>query len=336
MQFHVVGSGAIGGLTGAFLAKHGEHVTFVDVVPDHVQAMNDRGLFVDGVAGEFTVYAPALLPVQLTGSLDVVLLGVKSAHTDAAIDMIEPHLDASTLVVSLQNGLNPDRIAARIGADRVVGAFINFASDYIEPGHIRYGGVGDYFIGRLGQPNDERVGIIAAKLNKIMNTVLTENILGYLWSKECYGSLLIGTALIDAPVHEVLAVPENRAVLAAAVMEAVTVADKSGVTLEPFEPFEPSLFRQPVDQAALNDFFDRVATRFKGRVKQHTGIWRDIRVRRRKTEVEWLTGEVVRRAEAVGLPITVNKRIVEMIREIEDGTRHQSWDNLLELHRLLD
>jgi 2-dehydropantoate 2-reductase len=334
MRFHVIGSGAIGGLTGAFLAKHGEDVHFVDVVPEHVAAINERGLFVDGVAGEFTVQAPASLTSDLTGPLDVVLVGVKSAHTDSAIDAIEPHLDDNSLVVSLQNGLNPDRIAARIGAERVAGAFINFASDYIAPGHIRYGGVGDYYIGRLDRPNDERVAAIAGKLDQIMNTVLTENIMGCLWAKECYGSMLIGTALIDAPVHEVLTVPENRAVLAAAVAEAVAIADATGVTLEPFEPFEPALFREPLDVAAIDAFFDRVAARFQSRVKQHTGIWRDLRVRRRKTEVEWLTGEVVRRGEAMGLPVTINKRMVEMIREIEEGRRPQAWENLLELDQV--
>ena len=332
MRFHVVGAGAIGGFTGASLAKNGEDVHFVDVVPEHVQAMNDRGLTVDGVAGEFRVPAPASLPDQLTGPLDIVLLAVKSAHTLSAVEAIEQHLDERSLVVSLQNGLNPDRIAERIGTERVAGAFINFAADYIEPGLIRYGGVGDYYLGRLDGPPDERVQAIAAKFNRIMNTVLTDNIMGYLWSKECYGSLLIGTALVDAPVHEVLSVAANREVLTAAVVEAVAVADACGVGLE---PFDPDLFREPLDHARLGAFYDRVAARFQARVKQHTGIWRDLRVRRRKTEVDWLTGEVIRRGDERGIPLPVNERMMAMIHEIEDGEREQSWENLLTLHRSL-
>lgn len=334
MRFHVVGAGAIGGLTGAFLAKHGEDVHFVDVVPEHVEAMNNNGLFVDGVAGEFRVVAPATLLQDLTGTLDVVLLGVKSAHTMAAVDGIQAHLEPDSLVVSLQNGLNPDKIAERIGVNRVAGAFINFASDYIEPGHIRYGGAGDYYLGRLDGPPDERLRAIAEKFSRIMNTVLTDNIMGYLWAKECYGSMLIGTALIDAPVHEVLAVPENREVLTTAMVEAVTVADALGVTLEAFEPFEPRLFREPLDHQALDVFYDVVAARFESRVKQHTGIWRDLRIRRRKTEVEWLTGEVIRRGVDLGQSLPVNTRIVEMISEIERGERQMSWENLIELRQM--
>ncbi len=335
MRFHVVGAGAIGGFTGASLAKNGEDVHFVDVVPEHVQAMNDHGLSVDGVSGEFRVPVPASLPDQIVGPLDIVLLAVKSAHTLAALESIEPHLDEHSLVVSLQNGLNPDRIAERIGTDRVAGAFINFAADYIEPGLIRYGGVGDYYLGRLDGPPDDRLQAIAAKFNRIMNTELTDNIMGYLWSKECYGSLLIGTALIDAPVHEVLAVAENREVLTAAVVEAVEVVDAYGVALEPFEPFDPTLFRKPLDPDRLDAFYDRVAARFQARVKQHTGIWRDLRIRRRKTEVDWLTGEVIRRGNERGLSLPVNTRMIEMIHEIEDGKREQSWENLLELHQVM-
>jgi 2-dehydropantoate 2-reductase len=331
MRFHVVGAGAIGGITGAFLARHGEDVHFIDVVPDHVAAIEAEGLRVDGVAGEFCVRSRASLLRDLQGPLDVVLLAVKSQHTAVALDGIEPHLGPESLVVSLQNGLNPDRIAARIGADRVAGAFINFAADYIAPGHIRYGGAGDYYLGRLDGPPDARLQDVADRFGRIMRTVLTDNIMGYLWAKECYGCLLIGTALVDAPVHEIVALPGNRDVLTAAVVEAVGAADACGVRLEAFEPFEPALFRPPLDRDRLDAFYERMAERFRKRVKQHTGIWRDLRVRRRKTEVEFLTGELIRRAGERRLSLPLNARIARMIAEIEEGRRQQAWENLSEL-----
>ncbi|MEX1159114.1 MAG: 2-dehydropantoate 2-reductase N-terminal domain-containing protein, partial [Thermomicrobiales bacterium] len=307
MRFHVIGAGAIGGVTGAFLRKDGEDVTFVDVVPEHVAAINARGLQVDGVRHVWAG-APAILPGELAGPVDVALLAVKSQHTQAALDLIEPHLTTDSTVVSLQNGLNPDLIAARIGAERVVGGFINFAADYIEPGLVRYGGTGEYYLGRIDGSTDATLVGLVTRFSRIMDTILPTNIMGYLWSKECYGSLLVGASLVDAPVHEALARPEARAALTAAVVEAVTIADACGVTLEPFEPFDPSLFRAPLDPAALASFYEEVAARFRGRPKQHTGIWRDLAVRKRPTEVPWLTGELVRRAEAAGVPAPVNTR----------------------------
>ena len=328
MRFHIIGAGAIGGVTGAFLRKDGEDVTFVDVVPEHVARINAHGLRVDGIRHVWAG-APAVLPDELAGLLEVVLLAVKSQHTQAALDLIEPHLTADSTVVSLQNGLNPDIIAARIGAERVVGGFINFAADYIEPGLVRYGGAGEYYLGRIDGSTDETLVGLVTRFSRIMDTTLTTNVMGYLWSKECYGSLLVGTALVDAPVHDVLARPAARAALTASVAEAVTIADACGVTLEPFEPFDPALFRAPLDLTAIDAFYDAVAARFRGRPKQHTGIWRDLAIRKRPTEVPWLTGELVRRAEAQGIPAPVNTRLVEMIAEIERGEREMGWDNLM-------
>lgn len=334
MRFHIIGAGAIGGVTGAFLRKDGEDVTFVDVVPEHVAEINARGLRVDGVRHVWAG-APAILPDELAGPLDVVLLAVKSQHTLAALDLIEPHLAGDSTVVSLQNGLNPDIIATRIGVERVVGGFINLAADYIQPGLVRYGGTGEYYLGRLDGSTDETLVGLVTRFSRIMDTTLTTNVMGYLWSKECYGSLLVGTALVDATVHEVLARSEARTALTAAVVEAVTIADACGVRLEPFEPFDPSLFRAQIDPAAIDAFYDEVAARFRGRPKQHTGVWRDLAIRKRPTEVPWLTGELVRRADERGIPAPINTRLVDLITEIERGEREMGWDNLDELFSVL-
>jgi 2-dehydropantoate 2-reductase len=330
MRFHIMGAGAIGGVTGAFLSKDREDVTFVDVVPEHVAAINAHGLRIDGVR-HVLANAPAILADEIDGPIDVAILAVKSQDTDAALDLIEPHLTADSTVVSLQNGLNPDRIAARIGAERVVGGFVNFAADYIEPGLVRYSGAGEYYLGRLDGSTDTTLVGLVTRFSRIMDTTLTTNVMGYLWSKECYGSLLVGTALVDAPVHEVLARPNARAALTATVAEAVTIADAYGATLEPFDPFDPAIFRSPRDTATIDAFYDEVIARFRGRPKQHTGIWRDLAVRKRSTEVPWLTGELVRRAEGRGIPAPLNTRLVEMIAEIERGERTMTWDNLADL-----
>jgi ketopantoate reductase len=129
----------------------------------------------------------------------------------------------------------------------------------------------------------------------------------------------------------VVARPEARSVLTAAVVEAVTVADGCGVELEPFDPFDPTLFRAPLDTAMIDAFYDAVADRFRGRPKQHTSIWRDLAVRKRPTEVPWLTGELVRRANGRGIPAPINTRLVELITEIERGERGSGWENIGDL-----
>ena len=83
---------------------------------------------------EFTVQAPAFLPSELQGQWPLVLLAVKAHHTQAAAESLLPHLAADGMVVSFQNGLNELEIAAVVGKERTMGAFINYGSGYQSPG----------------------------------------------------------------------------------------------------------------------------------------------------------------------------------------------------------
>src|SRR5580693_202960 len=150
----IVGAGAIGGTVGACLARSGTQVELVDTDAAHVAAIAVKGLTIEGLDETFTVAVEALTPGQLTGPLGTVLLAVKAQHTAEAVKSVAPLLTPDSTVVSLQNGLCPRTIAAAIGAERTIGALVNFSADYLEPGLITYGGAGTVRIGGLdGQPS---------------------------------------------------------------------------------------------------------------------------------------------------------------------------------------
>jgi 2-dehydropantoate 2-reductase len=125
MSITVYGAGAIGGLIGASMARGGEDVLLVDKVSAHVDAINARGLRISGFQS-FTVPVRAGEPRDLRGPLGITFLAVKSQDTEAALDVLGPLAGPHTVVVSLQNGMNPPRIAARLGAQRVVAGFVSF------------------------------------------------------------------------------------------------------------------------------------------------------------------------------------------------------------------
>ena len=131
MEYVVVGAGAIGGTVGARLARDGHDVLFCDADRDHVEAINRNGLTIEGPVEQFTVRAPAVLPQDLPHGLTVCLLAVKAHHTQTALATIAPRLADEGFVVSLQNGINEPAIAEAVGAERTVGAFVNFGADYV-------------------------------------------------------------------------------------------------------------------------------------------------------------------------------------------------------------
>src|SRR5262252_9141065 len=114
MDYVVVGAGAIGGTIGARLARDGHEVLLCDADADHVAAVNERGLALEGPVEEFTARVRAVLPDELPVGLGAVLLAVKSQHTAAALDEIAPRLAPDGFVVSLQNGISEPGIAGRI------------------------------------------------------------------------------------------------------------------------------------------------------------------------------------------------------------------------------
>jgi 2-dehydropantoate 2-reductase len=295
-DYVVVGAGAIGGTVGARLAREGRSVLFCDADAEHVAAINERGLTIEGPLEGFTVQAEAVLPDDLPSGLGTVLLAVKHQHTAAAMAQIAPRLAPGGFVVSLQNGMNEPIIAGAIGQERTVGAFVNFGADYLGPGRVHHAGRGAFVIGELDGRPSERVERLVREIGG--DARATDNILGFLWSKEAYGAMLFATAVSDLSIADALAEPRYRSLFLGLATEALAAASARP---EPFDGFDPS---------DLDGSIDRLVEFNRRSAKTHSGVYRDLAVRKRKTEpiLDALVGPLI-------------ERTVELIREIEAGRR---------------
>ena len=302
-DYVVVGAGAIGGTVGARLARGGRSVLLCDADREHVAAINERGLRIEGPVEQFTVEVPAVSPEELPDELGAVLLAVKAQHTRNALEAIVPRLAPDGFVVSLQNGINEPQIASVVGRERTVGAFVNFGADYLEPGRIFVGGRGALYVGELdGQPS--------ARLERLVHDLPdakeTSNILGFLWGKEAYGAMLFATAVSDLSIADALAERRYRDVFVHLAREVLAAAP---VPVEPFDGF---------DAGDLDGSVDRLVEFNRRSAKTHSGIYRDLTVRRRPTE----------KAILADLDGPLLRRTLELIGEIEQGRRTCEVANL--------
>lgn len=336
MTITIYGAGAIGGITGARLAQAGHDVLLVDKAEDHVAAMNARGLTIDSREGSVTIPVRAVTPPALGRDLDLVLLAVKSQDTRAALDILAPRLAADGTIVSLQNGLNEETIAAAVGAARTVGCLVNWAADWQAPGRILHGGAGAVVLGELDGRRSERVERLAKLLDVVSATRVSDNILGYTWAKHVYGALLTATALVDAHVYEVVErSPEIQQMLVRLTVENMDVAGRAGIRLLAFDEYDPADYRAALrgDGAARARAMASIAAHYRAATKTKTGIWRDLAVRKRKTEVGAMLGATVAKATSYGLAMPLTTRLIAMIEELETGRRQMSWASLDELVR---
>ena len=324
MRFLVWGAGAIGGTLGAFLARAGHDTTLVDTATDHVDAINANGLRITGPIAEFTVRLTARAPDRLTGSWDTIILATKAHHTSAAARALRPHLTPDGCVISAQNGLNELEIAKVVGETRTVGAFVNFGADYMEPGVVFYGGRGTVMVGEAF--GDRRVSARVTAIRDAWRAFderaeTTDNIWGYLWGKEAYGAMLFATALTNDSIADCLARPEHRGLYIALAREILAVAAARGVRPEAFDGFDPTAYLPDAPAGAAERSLDGLVAHNRKSAKTHTGIWRDLAVRKRPTEVDAQLGIIATLGAESGVATPLTARLVELVHELERGER---------------
>ena len=187
--------------------------------------------------------------------------------------------------------------------ERTVGAFVHFGADYMEPGLIQLGTEQTIFIGELDGRVTPRAEALRDMLSHVMPAEVTPNLWGFLVGQLVYGAMAFAARCVDASVPEVMDDPLGRRVCYdAASQEAYLVAKSQADTLERIGEFDPNAFA-PGEDAARGERADGDGERdARLGVKQHMGIWRDLAVKKRKTEVDMQIAVIVRSARSTASP----------------------------------
>lgn len=337
-SYTVVGGGAIGGTIAFHLARAGHPVLLVDQDAEHVEAVRAQGLGIrrpDGRTERQSLRAitptEAGPPSHPGEELHAVILAVKAQATGAAVAWIKPRLAVGGFVVSLQNGLCEEQIAAKVGESRTVSAFVNLFADLIAPGLVADGGAGALVVGELGGGVSPRVKDVVADLQAWGPAVAHPNVAGHLWSKQSYSVVGATSALVDVPIHDTI--EAHRDLTVALAREVYAVAAALGIRPESFDHWEADAFAPdaPADRTrqVLGDFCAWLRTQPKNK----TGIWRDLAVRKRPTEVPAMLGPVLRLADEHGVACPGTRAVVRLIGELERGERQMSEENVREVER---
>jgi 2-dehydropantoate 2-reductase len=304
-RYVVLGCGAVGGTVAAGLVRDGHEVLACDADPAVVAAIGARGLRIEGPVENFTVRLPIVPPGDLPARLGCpVLVAVKAHHTAAAGALLAGRLAGGGFAVSLQNGLTTPVLAAAVGAERVVDAVVNFGADMTEPGVVRRGNRATFYV---GEPDGRLSGRARALAADLAGAAATGDILGYAWAKLACAAVLAATAVTDLPVAEVLGDPAYRPLLTELARQ---VAGQAPVPAMPLDGF---------DVGDLAGSLDRLAAFNRASAKTHTGIYRDLAILHRPTEVPAILG---------GLTGSLPPLVVDSVRAIEQGRRTCARGNL--------
>ena len=315
--YTVVGGGALGGTLAAHLSLAGHPVQIVDTDGAHVAAIRRQGLTIESPTDRLEATVPAFEPTDAPDELGPVLLAVKSQATEAAMRWITPRLGKDGYVASMQNGLNETAIAGHIGADRTIIAFVDLFADVLEPGVIKDGGIGTIALGEYGGGAGGRVEKLAADLSHWGSPIVSDNVSGFLWSKLAFGAMLTASSFIDDDMSRVIS--ENRRPMLGLAREIFQISDALGLRLEAFDAFEPDDYREGSSDVVVSEAFDSLCEWLAGQTKTRSGIWRDINVRKRPTEVPSHYTPVLKIADDCGIATPRLREMITVIKELERG-----------------
>lgn len=303
MKIAILGAGALGCAIGAALTEGGHETWLLGRSPEHVGTMRRAGLRVDDERDSRQVAVRATTEAQEAGVVDLVVVLVKSFHTEAAMCGARCLLGPHTLVLSLQNGLgHEDVLAAVVGRARVLAGKTYVGGVLRGPGHVQSGVAGKAtYVGELDGGSTARALAVAAAFDQAgLATIVSDNIVGTMWDKllvnVATGALTGITGLTYGQLYDE---PALKAAALAAVGEAVAVAQAAGVTLSMTEP-----------EQAWHLAAEGLSPAFKTSMLQSLD-------KGSVTEIDFINGAVVRWGQRHGVPTPVNATLVACIKGIE-------------------
>jgi 2-dehydropantoate 2-reductase len=295
MKVAVMGAGAVGCYYGAMLARAGHEVVLIGR-PAHVEAVRARGLRLEAQSFDEHVPMAASTEPDAVQGADLVLFCVKSTDTEAAAAQIASHLAPGALVLTLQNGVdNDERARSVLRSHEVAAAVVYVATGMAGPGHVKHNGRGELVIAPSARGEEVAQALRAAGVP----TEISDNVRGALWAKlvlNCAYNAL--SAITQLPYGVLVKNDGVPGVLRDVVAECLAVARAEGVTIP-------------------GDIDAAVAGIARTMPAQFSSTAQDL-ARGKRSEIDHLNGFVLRRGEALGVPVPANRLLWTLVRLLED------------------
>lgn len=305
MKIVMLGAGAMGSLFGAMLSRSGQgEVWLLDIWEEHINRVKSHGLLVEFEEQEAVFKVRATTNPEEVGVADLIIVFVKAYLTTDAVEYGLPMVGPETLFLSLQNGLgNIENIRSVVGGAHVVGGVTSQGATMLGPGWVRHGGRGPTFVGQTDRRITPSVELIASLLTQSgIPTEVSDSIERLIWEK-----LIINvginpvTAIAGLRNGELLNFEETKTVVAMAVEEAERVAVEKGALVK-------------------GNLVERVFEVCKATAQNRSSMGQDVDNRRR-TEIDFINGAIVREGKALGIPTPVNMTLTYLVKTLEAGFR---------------
>lgn len=302
MKIAVIGAGAMGTLFGGKLAMAGNDVTMVDVVPAVLEAISANGIILEDGSGKHVIPVGAKKAEDMKEKVDLAILFTKTLYSRSALESAGTFIGKDTYVLTLQNGLgNIELISEYVSEDRIFAGVTNYASDVKGPGNISSHGSGYVKIMTAGGERTEMLSRLHKTLLEAgFNAEITEDVFVAIWEKVGFNAAINSTtAICHVPCGGVGGLEEGRWLAARIAEETAMVGQAYGV------------------KVTSEQIIKSLENTYTAHKDHFTSMAQDIQ-RKRKTEVSFINGGIVKKAKEKGLKVPYTEAVYCLLRVIEE------------------
>ncbi len=330
MRAAIYGAGSMGTILGAFITRAGGQIDLINHNKAHVEALKDDGAHIVGTV-DFVQPVSALLPEEMTGQYDIIILLTKQQHNREVCNFLKDYLADDGVLVTLQNGLPEDGIAEVLGEDRVLGCIVAWGATMLGPGLCELTSSPDsltFSLGYVGTKPHKYMANVKDLLEMTGPVTIKHNFIGMRWSKLLINSAFSGmSTVLGCTFGEAAKNKRSRRVVLGLIKECIDVCAAANIKIEPVQGKDAVKlldYKGPLKRAislCILPFAIRKHANLKASMLQ------DIE-KGKKTEVDSINGAISSFGSKFGVSTPLNLKVTALIHEIEDGRLQPSFDNL--------
>jgi len=329
MKVAILGCGSLGGVMAARIAGRPDiDLTVIDRDPRIVEAINTKGLTLRQGKRAWT-YGVRLVEKVENESFDALILATKAGSLVGAAKSLKRNLAPGAGVITVQNGLVALDLLDVVGADHLVPGCVLWGASMEAPGEYRVTNSGSFIIGGLdASQSATAVSKAHTLLSHFFPVTISSDIRGVLWSKLAVTTTFTTLGAITGfSFGRLAANREIRGIMLQIGRELFAVGRAEGIT---FEPLGSGMNIEGfLSDEGYSRFLKHLRIRIIGHKIRHdeSSILQPIR-RGSKTEIDFINGRVVQSADRSGIPVPYNRMAVDLIEQMERGSRRPALENL--------
>lgn len=299
----IVGTGALASLFAARLAPHSD-ITMLGTWLEGIRALQENGVQLVEAESETSFPVKATSEPADCAQAESAIVLVKSWQTGRAAEQLSQCLHPEGIALTLQNGYgNLQKLEAALGAERAALGITTSGATLLGPGRVRPGGKGPIYL----HPQPKLQSLVERFKDAGFEVEESDDLDSLVWGKLVINAGINPvTALLQIPNGALLEQADAYALMKAAALETAAVAEALGVRLS---------FDDPVK---------RVEEVAKQTAPNHSSMYQDVR-RGAPTEIEAISGAIVREGDRLGVPTPVNRALLHLIRaKVSEELRYTS------------